>query len=143
MKSTDNRNLFHLLNQRYRFIAKEMNNRLGDHGLYTSQWSIIYCLEHFGPMTQTAIWKYLNVEAPTVTRTLSRMEKGGWIIRKQGMDKRERVIELTDGAKQKFSEVHEQMDDLEQDMLANFSADEKQQLQRLLQKIGTTGEETD
>ncbi|MGY0694862.1 MarR family winged helix-turn-helix transcriptional regulator [Virgibacillus sp. FSP13] len=141
MDHMDNRNLFHLLNQRYRFIEKEMNKRLHDHGLYTSQWSIIFCLERFGPMTQTEIWKYLNVEAPTVTRTLSRMEKSGWIVRKKGTDKRERVIELTKAAKQKFTSVHQTMDEFERDMLANLSSAEKQQLQQLLQKIGTTGEE--
>ncbi|WP_106497847.1 MarR family winged helix-turn-helix transcriptional regulator [Lentibacillus sp. Marseille-P4043] len=141
MDHMDNRNLFHLLNQRYRFIEKEMNRRLYDHGLYTSQWSIIFCLERFGPMTQTAIWKYLNVEAPTVTRTLSRMEKSGWIVRKRGTDKRERVIELTEGAKREFTKVHQTMDEFEQDMLANLSSAEKQQLKQLLQKIGTTGEE--
>src|SRR5690625_7750079 len=94
--------IFHLMNQRTRYFAKELNNRLNDHDLFASQWSIIFCLYRYGVMTQTEIWKYLNVEAPTMTRTLSRMEKNGWIIRKQGEDKRERVIELTDFAKQEF-----------------------------------------
>src|SRR6476661_5110851 len=109
MDEINNRNLLHLLNQQTRLLAKEVNIRLSDHGLYASQWSIIFCIERFGPMTQTAIWKYLNVEAPTVTRTLSRMEKSGWIVRKQGNDKRERVIELTDDAKRKFPDIRETM----------------------------------
>lgn len=135
-----NQNLLHLLNQQNRFLAKEVNNRLHDHGLYASQWSIIFCIERFGPMTQTAIWKYLNVEAPTVTRTLSRMEKSGWIARLQGDDRRERVIELTGEAKRKFAAVRKTMDEFERDVLANLSTNEKEQLQLLLQKIGTSGE---
>ncbi len=32
-------------------------------------------------MTQKEIWSYLNVEAPTVTRTIKRLEENGWIQR--------------------------------------------------------------
>ncbi|WP_062440665.1 MarR family winged helix-turn-helix transcriptional regulator [Thalassobacillus devorans] len=136
--NTETRELFHLLNQRVRLITKEVNNVLSDHGLYHSQWSIIFCLDQFGPMTQTAIWKYLNVEAPTVTRTLSRMEKNGWIIRKQGEDKRERVIEMTDAAKQKFTAVNEAVDQIEKEMAHPLSSEEIQHLKHLLRKLGAT-----
>ncbi|MBM7598836.1 DNA-binding MarR family transcriptional regulator [Virgibacillus halotolerans] len=140
MDNLTNQNLIHMLNQQSRLLAKEVNQRLSDHGLYASQWSIIFCIDRFGPMTQTAIWKYLNVEAPTVTRTLSRMEKSGWIVRKQGNDKRERVIELTEEARQKFTPIRQTMDQFELEMLAGLSLEEKEQLQYLLSKIGTTGE---
>ncbi|MEW9676698.1 MarR family transcriptional regulator [Lentibacillus sp. L22] len=143
MNSNMNRDLFHLLNQRYRYIAKEMNNLLREYGLYASQWSIIYCLEKFGSMTQTEIWKYLNVEAPTVTRTITRLENNGWIIRTQGNDKRERVIALTSDAKDKFATIHQKMDRLEESMLASFTSEEKADLQQLLLKINATGEELD
>ncbi|WP_028784657.1 MarR family winged helix-turn-helix transcriptional regulator [Thalassobacillus devorans] len=135
MSNNETRELFHLLNQRVRLITKEMNNILSGHGLYHSQWSIIFCLDQFGPMTQTAIWKYLHVEAPTVTRTISRMEKNGWIIRKQGEDKRERVIELTDAAKEKFTAVNKAVEQVEQEMAQPLSGEEVQQLQYLLKKL--------
>lgn len=137
-----NQHLLHLLNQQTRLLAKEINNRLSDHGLYSSQWSIIFCLNRFGPMTQTAIWKYLNVEAPTITRTLSRMEKNGWIIRKQGNDKRERIIELTNFAKKEFKYVRKEMDQFETEVLEDLSKGEKEQLKKLLLKLKTSRENT-
>lgn len=137
-----NQHLLHLLNQQTRLLAKEINNRLSDHGLYSSQWSIIFCLNRFGPMTQTAIWKYLNVEAPTITRTLSRMEKNGWIIRKQGNDKRERIIELTNFAKKEFKYVRKEMDQFETEVLEDLSKEEKEQLKTLLLKLKTSRENT-
>ncbi|GAA0440950.1 MarR family transcriptional regulator [Virgibacillus sp. AGTR] len=137
MKELLNRDLLHLLNQRFRFFTKEMNNRLSDHGLFASQWSIIFCIDRFGPMTQTEIWKYLNIEAPTVTRTLSRLERSGWITRKQGTDKRERVIELTDYASNKIPIVRETMDQFDNDMVASLTYDEKVQLYTLLTKLAT------
>lgn len=135
-----NQDIIHLLNQQTRYFQKELNNLLNDHGLYTAQWSIIFCIDKFGPMTQTDIWKYLNVEAPTMTRTLSRMEKNGWIIRKQGVDKRERVIELTEFAKNEYRILRDKIDRFEERMLGGLSETEKEQLKILLLKLKATGE---
>ena len=135
-----NQDIIHLLNQQTRYFQKELNNLLNDHGLYAAQWSIIFCIDKFGPMTQTDIWKYLNVEAPTMTRTLSRMEKNGWIIRKQGVDKRERVIELTEFAKNEYRILRDKIDRFEERVLGGLSETEKEQLKILLLKLKATGE---
>lgn len=140
MNEINNRDLIHTLNQRFRFIAKELNSLLRDHGLYASQWSIIFCIDQFGPMTQTEIWKYLNIEAPTVTRTLSRMEESGWIVRIQGRDKRERLIELTEEASRNIQPIQQSVDEFDQEILAGLSAEEKTQLHQLLQKIKRSGD---
>lgn len=105
MMDISNQDVLHSLNQRSRLFSKLLNTQLKDHGLFSSQWSILFCIHHFGSMTQTDIWKYLNVEAPTVTRTLAKMEKNGWISRRPGDDKRERIIELTDLAKDNFFSI--------------------------------------
>ncbi|MBM7553071.1 MarR family winged helix-turn-helix transcriptional regulator [Thalassobacillus pellis] len=141
MQNFDTHSVFHLLHQQVRMITKEFNNQLSDHGLYHSQWSIIFCLEKFGSMTQTDIWKYLNVEAPTITRTLTRMEKNGWVIRTQGEDRRERLIELTESAHEKFKEVNRAVYEFEQDMVKGMSSEELKQFYHLLKKIGPKGEE--
>lgn len=135
MKEVSNQDVFHALNQRARLFSKSINTHLIDHGLYASQWSILFCLYHFGTMTQTQIWKYLNVEAPTVTRSLAKMEKNGWITRRQGEDKRERLIELTDEAKSKFSTIKQSVTEMENQLLVNLTMDEKKQLYDLLNKI--------
>lgn len=139
MDNVTNQDLFHLLNQRVRMLSTEMNSLLNDHGLYSSQWTIIYCLNRFGPMTQTAIWQYLHVEAPTITRTLSRMEKNGWIMRKVGRDKRERVIELTEEAKQKYKELQQVINPMEEELVETLTTEEKKDLYHLLEKFGRKG----
>lgn len=140
MHEMDNQNLIHLLNQRARLITNEVNNHLKDHVLYHSQWSILFCIHHFGPMSQTAIWKYLNVEAPTVTRTLARMEENGWIIRTPGDDKRERIIQLTEEAKSKLPIIKQTIHALEKEMLSDLTSEEKKQLHKLLSKIKKSGD---
>lgn len=139
MNNVTNQDLFHLLNQRVRMLSTEMNSLLNDHGLYSSQWTIVYCLNRFGPMTQTAIWQYLHVEAPTITRTLSRMEKNGWIKRKIGRDKRERVIELTEEAKQKYKELQQIINPMEEELVETLTTEEKKDLYHLLEKFGRKG----
>lgn len=135
-----NGELFHLLNQRKRLLNKKMNDSLKPFGLYASQWSILFCVNQFGRMSQTDIWKYLNVEAPTMTRTLVRMEKSGWIVRKPGKDKRERMIELTEKAKQKLPAIQQEVSKLEEGLLEQLTIDDKDKLYQLLNKIGETGE---
>lgn len=139
MDNITNQDLFHLLNQRVRMLSTEMNSLLNDHGLYSSQWTIMYCLNRFGPMTQTAIWQYLHVEAPTITRTLSRMEKNGWIKRRVGRDKRERVIELTEEAKQKYKELQQVIHPMEEELVETLTTKEKKNLYHLLEKFGRKG----
>jgi len=130
-----NQDIFHLLHQKSRYTTKLVNQPLKEHGLYTSQWSILFCLHEFGTMTQKEIWTYLNVEAPTVTRTVKRMEESGWIERTQGDDKRERIIVLTEEAKVKFSEIEASVETIERTLLQHFTEQEKEQLYELLRKI--------
>ncbi|QHJ69402.1 MarR family winged helix-turn-helix transcriptional regulator [Planococcus halotolerans] len=127
--------LFHEIHQKSRLAIKEVNEVLKEYNLYSAQWSILFCLKQFGPMTQKEIWQYLNVEAPTVTRTLSKLEESGWAERNEGADKRQRIVCLTAKAESKVAEIEERVTMLEEDMLSGLSQDEQQQLMGLLKKI--------
>ncbi|MGJ9382225.1 MarR family winged helix-turn-helix transcriptional regulator [Salipaludibacillus sp. CF4.18] len=129
--------LLHTLNQKVRLLSKQLNEQLQEHNLYTSQWTILYTLSQKGPMTQTEIWQYLKVEAPTVTRTLARMETSGWIVRTPGKDKRERFVKLSEEAKEKLPVVEQSIEKFENLYLAHLTVQEQQQLQQILEKLGT------
>ncbi|ENH97919.1 MarR family transcriptional regulator [Gracilibacillus halophilus YIM-C55.5] len=133
-------NLFHLYNQKARLLSKALNETLETFGLYASQWTILYTLYHKGPMIQTDIWRYLQVEAPTVTRTLTRMEKAGWVIRRDGTDKREKVIELTNQAIHKYPEIKEAIRSKENQFISALSNQELDQLRNILEKLYIEGE---
>lgn len=127
-----NRRLIHQINQCARLITKKDNERLEPFGLYSSQWSILYCLKTIGPMTQKEIWSYLNVEAPTVTRTIKRLEENGWIQREQGEDKREKLVVLTKEAELKYDSINQEMLKFEEDMLADFQDGDKEAFSEFL-----------
>ena len=88
----------HKVNQLGRYFNKKLNEKISSLGLYSSQWGIILYLYKKKKCTQVELSNYLHVEAPTITRTINRMEKMGWVIREDGDDKREKYIRLTDKA---------------------------------------------
>ncbi|UOQ47027.1 MarR family transcriptional regulator [Gracilibacillus caseinilyticus] len=131
----DTSHLLHLYNQKLRLFQNELNEQLKPFGLFHSQWTILYTLFQKEEMTQTEIWQYLKVEAPTITRTLVRMEKNGWVNRSIGQDKRERIVTLTNKAKSTYPEIMKQIKGTEVQFLQNLSQQERQQFQQLLEKL--------
>ncbi len=127
--------LFHMLFQQNRYLVNQLNEVLKEHGLFNSQWTILFLLHENGPMSLTSIWKYLNVEAPTITRTVSRLEALGWVERQQGNDKREKIITLTPYANGKFPTVEASVLAFEQQMIQNLNNEEQQLLIHLLNKM--------
>lgn len=128
--------LFHEIHQKSRLSIKEVNGALKEFELYSSQWSILFCLKQFGSMTQKEIWQYLNVEAPTVTRTIVRLEESGWIFRREGKDKRERIVQLSSFGEQKVPEIEDRIRQAEERLVSGLSDGEQDQLIALLKKIG-------
>ncbi|MGH2318964.1 MarR family winged helix-turn-helix transcriptional regulator [Planococcus sp. SE5232] len=128
--------LFHEIHQKSRLSIKEVNEALKEFELYSSQWSILFCLKQFGSMTQKEIWQYMNVEAPTVTRTIVRLEESGWIFRREGQDKRERIVQLSSFAEQKLPAIENRIRQAEERLVSGLSEEEQDQLIGLLRKIG-------
>ncbi|MBM7667069.1 DNA-binding MarR family transcriptional regulator [Solibacillus kalamii] len=127
--------LFHIFFQQNRYLVNQLNDVLKQHGLFSSQWTVLFLLHQNGPMTLTAIWKYLDVEAPTVTRTVTRLETLGWVERVHGADKREKMIDLTTKAIEKFPQIEASVVSFEQKMTDNLSEEEQVLLIHLLKKM--------
>ncbi|MEK4385530.1 MarR family transcriptional regulator [Solibacillus sp. FSL W7-1464] len=127
--------LFHTFFQQNRYLVNQLNDVLKQHGLFSSQWTVLFLLHQNGPMTLTAIWKYLDVEAPTVTRTVTRLETLGWVERVQGADKREKMIDLTSKAMEHFPQIEASVVSFEEKMTKNLSEEDQALLIHLLKKM--------
>lgn len=128
--------LFHVFFQQNRYLVNQLNDALKVHGLFNSQWTILFLLHDNGPMSLTEIWKYLNVEAPTITRTVTRLQTLGWVVRVEGTDKREKIIALSEYALAQFPAIEKSVVAFEQQITEQLSQDEQQQLLHLLKKLG-------
>jgi|SRR5690625_328364 len=131
--------LFHKMFQKTRYLNKELNQALKEHALHASQWSVLYCVHEHGQMTLTDIWKYLNVEAPTTTRTVNRLAELGWLTIKQGEDRREKMVSLSQEAVKDFPTIEATIIQFEKQFLAGLSMEEQVQLIELLSKMAAKG----
>ncbi|MCG7344515.1 MarR family transcriptional regulator [Sporosarcina sp. ACRSL] len=127
--------IFHELFQSTRLLIKELNVALKKHGLFAAQWTVIHCIHRHGEMTLTQIWKYLNVEAPTITRTVNRLEQMGWLETREGKDRREKYVKLTGYANEQLSEVLKTIIEFEEESLKGLTKEEEELLLTLLVKI--------
>ena len=127
--------IFHALFQKSRYLTNSLNEVLKQHNLYSSQWAILYCLHKHGPMTLTQIWKYLNVEAPSITRAITRLESLGWVLRMDGEDKREKIVTLSSYAEERLPTITKTILAFEEEMVGALTVEEQQQFMILLKKM--------
>ena len=127
--------LFHEIFQKTRFLSRELNQVLKEHGLFAAQWTVLYCVYEHGEMTLTQVWKYVNVEAPTITRTVNRLEELGWLSTREGKDRREKIVRLSEDAAAKFPTIEASIIQFENGFLKGLTDEEQVILMKLLKKM--------
>lgn len=129
-------NLFgHKANQLARSFTKKLNEKIAPLGLFSSQWAIILYLYEKKQCTQIDLSQYLGVEAPTITRTLARMEEMGLVVREEGKDKRERHIKLTEKAYEMYPKWEQASNSMETEAIKNIDKDELEIFNNILEKM--------
>ena len=125
----------HKANQLARSFTKKLNEKISPFGLYSSQLGIILYLQKQEQCTQCELSKYLNVEAPTITRTLVRMQQAGLVTREYGKDKREKYIKLTEKACIMFENCFEANSSVEKEAIKDISKEELEIFNNVVNKM--------
>ena len=91
----------HDLGRRLNFAAKSarsyLERRLAGAGSSFSAWAALSALKAEGPLIQRELAELLNIEGPTLTRHLARMEAEGLVERRRtSADRRAAIVHLTD-----------------------------------------------
>ena len=94
----------HALGRQLNFAAKSVRSyleqRLAAAGASFAVWTALFALKTKGPLIQRELAGLLNVEGPTLTRHLARMEAEGLIDRhRTSTDRRAALVRLTDAAR--------------------------------------------
>jgi DNA-binding MarR family transcriptional regulator len=111
---------------------------LNDFGLHVGQQYILECLWEQDGLTVGELATRIRIELPTLTRAVSRMEPAGVVERRPDERDRRRVrIWLTTKGRQLRTRLPAVMQELEDELLADFSAAEREELVRLLRKLYT------
>ena len=104
-----------------RSFTKGLNEQLVGIGLYHSQWVIVYYLKQFGPSTLVEISHYIDVEKPTISRTVDRLEKSQLIEKIPSKDRRKRLIQLTEQGNQVYVEAKKLVDEFEKKLIEGIA----------------------
>jgi MarR family transcriptional regulator, organic hydroperoxide resistance regulator len=109
---------------------------LGDFGLYAGQEILLMHLWENDGLIPSELASLMQVEAPTITKMLHRMEKAGLLERrKDEMDARICRIYLTEAGRSLREPVTRAWNLLEKQILANLTSGEQLLFRRLLLQV--------
>ncbi|WP_036654050.1 MarR family winged helix-turn-helix transcriptional regulator [Paenisporosarcina sp. TG-14] len=119
----------------YRPFELHLNLQLRKHDLYRAQWTTLYYLFNYGSSTLVELSNYQSVEKPTVTRTINRLEKQGYVEHIPSKDKREKRMHLTELGRKLYMDVRLTIDQFEKDILKGISEEEQLETIRIMEEI--------
>lgn len=97
---------------------------------------IVFLAEHGSRALQKEIEASLGVSHPTVTGLVSRLEKSGFVRTwTDAEDRRNKVVELTDKARETGDELHRTMRERDRALLAGLDEHERAELIRMLRQV--------
>ncbi|WP_338469606.1 MarR family transcriptional regulator [Niallia sp. XMNu-256] len=126
---------FHYQLQFSRSFTKKLNEQLREVGLYHSQWLIVYYLKHYEASTLVEISRYLNVEKPTISRTVDRLEQSQLVERISSNDKRERKIKLTVKGNEVYQEAIKVVETFEGELIEGITETEREMILRAFKTL--------
>lgn len=119
-----------------RLVGGRMRTKLGDMGLHHAQGMILFHLWHRDGIAQNVLAQALHITPPSATNTLQRMERDGWIERRRDADD-QRVVRvfLTEKAKVLRTEARTTFQQLDRELTAVLTENERGMLMEVLQKV--------
>lgn len=107
-----------------------------DLSLQPTQCKIFFLVAHHCCLTPISLAKRLNLTRATVTEHLNYLEKQGYIIKEDNaLDKRSKVIALTEKGQRLTKTINQRLKDYEQEFSELFNDEEKNQIKHLTEKI--------
>jgi DNA-binding MarR family transcriptional regulator len=88
-----------------RIVTRIYDKELQNAGLEITQFGLLTALVATGEVNQKRLSEGFVMDSTTLTRTLERMQKRGWISVTQGTDKRERLFSLTAAGKSQIAKA--------------------------------------
>lgn len=119
-----------------KFIERQLNDTLSEYGLTLAQSKIVLRLCDNDLTNQRSLSECLDVEPATIVRTLDRMERDGFIKRKKNpMDRRVHIIQLTTKAKELIPELKKSIQESFDKSLGDINEETKKSMMDYMNKI--------
>jgi DNA-binding MarR family transcriptional regulator len=109
---------------------------LREHGFAMGQMPVLMALKDGRPHSQAELARLAQVEQPSMAQLLARMERDGLVQRVPDPDDgRSRLVLLTAECRARMHESRAVMQALGAEVMAEFSADERAELGRLVRRL--------
>ncbi|MDP6954120.1 MAG: MarR family transcriptional regulator [Alphaproteobacteria bacterium] len=119
-----------------RLLVRSLSTRLGPKGIGYGQYPVLMHLWQEDGLTQKELSNRVRIEAPTMVRTLDRMERDKLVVRKRSdADRRQIHIRLTAKGKALKSDLSSLSGEVDKVALSGLSKKDKEQLQALMGKV--------
>ncbi len=124
------------ITQAARSMRTALSHNLAASGLYAGQDGVILALAQEGSMTPGQIAQKLGVKAPTMTRTIGRMEAQGFVERSAGEgDGRLTMVKLTESGQKSVDHINASLAACSARAVDGLSAKEVKTVVKLLRAI--------
>jgi len=110
----------------YRPLISKLNELLDEYDLSYSLWQVINYLKNNGPSSLVDISTYHNIEKPSITRRVQRLEERRLIEVLPARDRREKIIKLTASGEELYQKCRKKITRLEYEVMEGIP--EKEQL---------------
>lgn len=115
----------------------KLDHRLKPLGLSQAKWRTLLHLSMTDqPITQAEIAARLGIEEPTLVTLLHRLERGGWVARRNAAhDRRCKTVHLGKRASRVINRITAAAENLRHELLADISPAELKICMRVLQRV--------
>ena len=127
--------LIHHLYLTMRAFTKGVNEVMKPLGLYSSEWAVLNFVANHDSFPQSDIAAALEIEGAAISKTLSKMEQKGLIVRTSSQDKREKRISLTEKGRELYPLAAQAAGNHRSAVLAGLSRDDRQQMLSFIQSM--------
>ncbi|QLF68161.1 MarR family transcriptional regulator [Peteryoungia desertarenae] len=119
-----------------RSLRTRLSHSLADSGLYPGQDGVIQLLAAEEGLTPGHLAQRLGVKAPTMTRTIGRMEAQGFVMRRtDGTDGRLTKVYLTDDGRNSLAKINDATDECLRLATRGLSGKDVKSLVKLLSEV--------
>lgn len=119
----------------HRPLTSKLNELLSEYGLSYSLWQIIFHVKNNGPSTLATISDHFNIERPSVTRGVQRLEEKQLVEQISGQNKREKIIQLTTSGEKTYQSCRKKITALEYRIMEGIPEEELNIAFQLLPKL--------
>ncbi|NRY59611.1 MarR family winged helix-turn-helix transcriptional regulator [Clostridium beijerinckii] len=109
----------------HRPLISKLNELLGEYDLSYSLWQVILYLKNNQPSSLVDIANYYNIEKPSITRRVQRLEERLIVKTISGKDRREKIIELTEIGEELYDVCRKKITQLENDVVKGISENDQ------------------